>query len=277
MPLASPLAAKLQQVSDRLVSLGSVTVAFSGGLDSTLLLYLAARALPGRVLALTVSSPLNPPADLEALPRVLESLWCLGLDFQHKIFNADILANPKVRNNSADRCYWCKKALADLWFAEAGRNELSWVAEGSQADDEHLYRPGRQALKEAGVLSPLAEAGLTKNDIKAALDHLGVWGSERPSQACLASRVPYGRKLTRPLLKLIGQTEALLLTWGLAGPLRARAHDNLLRLEIAPKHWPFLLNNENWPERLKVLKLLGWRFVTLDLAGYSSGVFDPEN
>lgn len=270
------LTAKLTKVSRRLASLKGVAIAFSGGVDSALLLYLAAQALPGRVLALTVNSPLSSPADLEAAPRVVENLRRLGLEFSHQILMVDILANPKVRLNTVDRCYWCKKELTRLWFAEAGRLDLPWVLEGSQADDEHLHRPGSRALKEAGVLSPLAEAGLTKSEIRTALAGFDVWGADRPSQACLASRVPYGRKLTRPLLERIGQTENLLFSWSLTGALRARAHGDLLRLETEPEHWPTLLSTEFWPERLQKLRQLGWRFITLDLAGFNSGSFDRK-
>lgn len=276
MPLNAPLAAKIQRALSRLASLGSVLAAFSGGLDSTLLLYLAARALPGRVLALTVSSPLNSPADLAAIPRALESLRELRLDFRHEFLAADVLSHPRIKKNPPDRCYWCKKVLTEMWFKTAGEKGLAWVVEGSQADDEGLYRPGRQALKEAGVLSPLAEAGLTKAEIKTALAHFGVWGAERPGQACLASRIPYGRALTRPLLRRIGQTETLLAAWGIHGPLRARAHNKLLRLEVEPGNWAVILENELWPERLAALKGLGWEFVTLDLAGFNSGVFDKN-
>ena len=268
--MEAALQAKIDEVRRILAGYGSVLVALSGGVDSSLLLCLAREALGDRAAAATARSVLNPPGDLELSARLAEDLGVrrLVLDF-------DPLNMEEVRRNRRDRCYHCKLALCRRLLDRARDEGYLTVVEGSHAEDGRGYRPGRRAVEETGLKSPLAEAGLTKADIRAAARELGLPQWNRPSQACLATRFPYDAELTPELLGLVFRTETVLAEFGLGGA-RARLHGRLLRLEVPADRIEYLTREETRRPLLARLDSLGFDFVTLDLAGYRSGVFDPK-
>lgn len=248
-----------------------VCVAFSGGVDSSLLLAVACEAAEQQgssVYAITMDTVLHPKSDLETAKQVLS-----GLKAEHVLLTMDELAVPEIRNNPKNRCYLCKKELYGkmLQFAEA--KNISCLLEGSNEDDLHVYRPGLQAIRELGVKSPLADCMLTKKEVRelAAEYHIPV--AERPSSPCLATRLPYGAQLDLELLARIENAEQFLKEKGFYN-VRARVHDDILRLELDLEQFSML-----YQEKEKVIakmKSLGFRYITLDLEGFRSGSMDQQ-
>ncbi|MFH1530328.1 MAG: ATP-dependent sacrificial sulfur transferase LarE [Pseudomonadota bacterium] len=255
----------LQRLESILRDMDGAAVAFSGGRDSALLLAAAARALPAqRVVAFIGVSPLLPGRERDAALTVAAQIGVEVMEFY-----TDPLVDPGVVANEPDRCYHCKRALL-LRFNEEARCRGLTLVEGSQRDDDPGDRPGARALRELGVRSPLREAGLGGPEITEISRHLGLSTADRPSESCLATRVPAGTPLDAALLARIEAAEDTLVAAGFAG-CRARHHGDLLRVEIAVADIPRLLRVRLRTEILEELRTLGWRHVTLDLAGYRSG------
>lgn len=244
-------------------------VAFSGGVDSSLLLYLAAREAAPRgtkVYALTADTVLHPAADLEIARKVAREAGAL-----HRVIRVDENSNPAIRNNPADRCYHCKKQLF-LEFQKVCRElDIPCLLEGSNADDLKVYRPGIRAVRELGVDSPLAEAGVTKEEVRRMASELGISTASRPSTPCMATRLPYGTFLDPALLARIVRGEAYLQERGFAG-VRLRVHGDITRLEIPPEQFAELLAERR--EITETLQGMGFRYITLDLEGLRSGSMD---
>jgi len=258
---------KLDRARTVLGELDSAVVAFSGGVDSALALALSAEVLgPERVLAVTFTGPMFPPGEADeanALAKRLGVTWLvrpMALD-----------EDERIASNPPDRCYGCKKLLLG-WLRELARQrELGGVVTGSGADDLADHRPGRRAEEEAGVCRPLLEAGLTKPEIRAAARamDLPVW--DRPSQACLASRVPYGRALTAEVLDRIAAVEAGLRELGFT-QCRCRDHETVARIEVSPNELPRTLE-----QRGRIIELArgaGYAYAALDLQGFRSGAMN---
>ena len=241
-------------------------VAFSGGVDSALLLKLCTMVGGGRVVAVTMQTQLAPDDDLEWAGRLAAEMHV-----ERHVLTMDALSIPQVRGNDRQRCYHCKKALfADL-LAFARANGLRHVADGTNADDLEVYRPGRKALKELGVVSPLAQSGMTKAEIRAWARALGLSVSDRPASPCLATRLPYGCELTPERLNIIRQGERILHEYGFA-VCRLRLHGDMARIEIERAQTErFLQNAGAIAEKLKALGLL---YVTLDMEFFRSGRMD---
>jgi uncharacterized protein len=263
---AAALEDKRRALEESLRDLGGVLVAYSGGVDSTFLAACAHRALGDRSLAVTVRMAAVPRRLLDAAGAVARDL---GL--RHEFLTCDPLELPRFRDNSPQRCYYCKKAILGRLLRLAAERGLAWVVEGSNADDLDDFRPGYRAVRECGIRSPLQEQGWTKDEIRTASRALGLPTADLPAAACLASRVPYGREITARKLAQIDAVEQALETHGLA-PARARHHDDIVRIELGPDIDPAALFEPAVRRAVEAAaREAGFRFAVLDLAPYRSG------
>lgn len=262
-------------ISERLRSLiadlGSAAVAFSGGVDSTLLLALCRDILgPERTLALTLHSELSPAMERERAAGIAR---LLGVRHIEVPFRA--LDYPEIAANPPDRCYHCKRAMFGRLLEIAQAEGMAFLVHGANVDDLGDYRPGLRAAEELGVRAPFLEAGLTKADIRALSCQLGLPTWDQPSMACLASRVPYGTPLTAEALARIDAAETYLReTFGLR-QVRVRDHFPMARLEVEPEEIPRLAAPEARAAVVRRLRDLGYRYVALDLEGFRSGSLNP--
>jgi pyridinium-3,5-biscarboxylic acid mononucleotide sulfurtransferase len=262
---AGALDAKEQALRRTLESLGSVVVAFSGGVDSAYLAVAAARALGQRVLCVTADSPSYP-----ARHREIALAIARDFDLQHEFIATAEMDRPDYRSNPSNRCYYCKQELFGRLTALARERGMATVADGNNADDRGDYRPGRDAAREHGVRSPLDEAGLTKAEIRQLSRRLGLPTWDQPASACLSSRIPYGSEVTFAKLRMIEQAEDVLQSLGFRH-CRVRHHDDVARLELAPEEMARALDGEVRDAIVRDLKAIGYRYVSLDLQGYRTG------
>lgn len=261
----SPVYEKYTRLKAILAELGRVAVAFSGGTDSTLVLRVAHEVLgEDNVIALTAVSPSLPTAErqeAEALAR--------HIGVRHVLLPGEELANPNYLANTPNRCFFCKEATYGKFTAYAREHGYRAVVDGSNADDALDYRPGRRAAQQYGVRSPLQEAGLTKAEARLLARELGLPNWDKPSAACLASRIPYGTPITAEILRQIEQAEAILRHILGARPLRVRHHGTLARIEVEPTEFARILAQRE--EITRQFTALGYPYVTLDLRGFRSG------
>ncbi len=263
---AGKMDSKYKLLVNYLSKLGSVIVAFSGGVDSSLLLAASKEAL-GRdnVLAVTASSLIDPPGELEA---ARETALSLGVKWQplesHELNDLNFLANTK------ERCYYCKKRLLKELLDLAQKDGFNYVVEGSNLDDLQDFRPGYKAVCESGVLSPLMEVKMTKEDIRAAAKEVGLLSWDKPSGACLASRIPYGQAITVERLKRIAAAESLIHDLGVV-TVRVRDYGETARLEVPFDCFQKLTDHKVRQDIVERFKKLGYKYITLDLEGYRTG------
>lgn len=246
-----------------------ICVAFSGGVDSSLILKTACDAGKGKnkpVLAVTFETRLHPHGDLEEARALALSFGAV-----HKVIAVDEFADPEIMHNPVDRCYRCKSLLFRTLIRTAHEEGYQYLMDGSNYDDLNAYRPGMKALKELGIHSPLLELKITKKEIRSLASDLGIITSNRPSAPCLATRLPYGDDLDFDLLERIDLGEKFIKGLGFYN-VRLRAHRDILRIEVDKED--FLKFAEQKDFVLKKLKELRFIYITLDLEGFRSGSMD---
>ena len=255
---------RLEKLESIVAPYGSALVAFSGGVDSSLALAVAARALPTeRVLAVTSNNETYLPSELDLAREFAESLGV-----EHLVVNTRELDDPNYASNPANRCYFCKSTLYSDLAGLAEERGYACVVDGANKDDEGDYRPGRKAAKEIGVVSVLSEAGMTKAEVRELARYLDLPSWDKPALACLSSRFPYGQEITPHKLSQVARAEEFLRREGFR-QVRLRHHGEIARLEVGPEEMEraFAMREEISAELLDA----GFLYVTLDLAGYRPG------
>lgn len=264
------LGQKLVDLQNLISSMESIAVAFSGGVDSTFLLKLAQEVLGDRVVAVTARSSTFPAREYrEAVDFVNNA------GIKHFIIETEELDIEGFADNPPNRCYLCKRELFQQIIEVAHRNQIRFVADGSNVDDIKDYRPGMQALNELGIVSPLREAGMTKEDIRTLSKEMGLPTWNKPAFACLASRIPYGQNINREKLSMIEQAEQYLLDLGFE-QVRVRHHGDIARIEVLPRERSKFADGNFMDQVDEQFRRIGFAYTALDLKGYRTGSMNEK-
>lgn len=256
---------KKKQVQRILQELGSMAIAFSGGVDSTLLLALALEVCRPKVLAVTIDSPIYGAGDLNQARSLAKKLEC-----EHLVLPGRQLHDQRFCANPPERCYLCKSVIYKDLLGVARFRDLAAVIDGANADDLSDYRPGHQAARENGILSPLQEAGLSKAEIRILAREMGLPNWDKPSSPCFCTRIPYGESITLAKLQQVESAEALLRQMGFR-QVRVRHHGTIARIEVPADQLVRLLQASVRQPLLQALKQFGFTYVAADLNGFQSG------
>ncbi len=261
--LPHELLARWQTLLEYFEKQPSVIVAFSGGVDSALLCAAAYAALGDRMLALTIHSPVESAESIE-----VAKAFAAQVGFTHRVIEFNDLENPAFVANPPGRCYVCKKARFEALIELAKREEFTTLVEGTNADDVDDYRPGRKAVLELGIQSPLLDLGFSKNEIRSLLKAMGLPNWNRPSAPCFATRFPYGSPVTQKGLDQVISGEAFMRDLGFEA-IRVRHHGDTVKLEVDPDQFEGYITHRQ--QILEFFTGLGFRYITADLAGYRRG------
>lgn len=256
---------KLNKLKENIRNMGSLAVSFSGGVDSTFLLKVAADVLGNQALAVTARSSTYPERELKEAEAFAKSIGV-----KHIVIDSEELDIKGYSDNPVNRCYYCKHELFEKVKEVARQNGIRYVSDGSNLDDLGDYRPGMQAAKELEVVSPLKAAEMTKDDIRLLSKEMGLPTWNKPAFACLASRFPYGQKITREKLVMVDKAEQFLLDLGFR-QVRVRHHGDLARIEVGPGELRRFFDEEFMAKVYDKFKGIGFTYVTLDLKGYRTG------
>lgn len=259
------LTAKLEQLKLLFQDMEQALIAYSGGIDSTLVAKIAYDVLGDRAVAVTAVSPSLLPEELEDA-----KIQAATIGIAHKIVQTHEMDNPNYTSNPVNRCYFCKSELHDTLKPLALQLGYPYVIDGVNADDLHDYRPGIQAAKERGARSPLAEIGVTKAEVRQLAQQLGLPWWNKPAQPCLSSRFPYGEEITVAKLQRVGRAEIYLRNLGWEN-LRVRSQGDTARIELLPADIKNFVLTTDLQAVVSKLQELGFMYVTLDLEGYRSG------
>lgn len=262
---------KKELLRDRMAQYAAqdIMVAFSGGVDSSLLLKMACDAAEKtgkKIYGATVQTKLHPIGEIEAARETAEEIGAI-----HCILTVDELIEAGIADNPVDRCYLCKKHLFQRMQQQAGELGICTILEGTNEDDLHVYRPGIKALRELQITSPLAEVHMTKEEVRKLAAEYGLSTASKPAVPCLATRFPYGTSLTYEKMRQVEKGENYLKTLGFCN-VRLRVHDAVVRIEVDEKEFSRVMQHKD--EITAYLKELGYGYITLDLEGFRSGSMD---
>lgn len=254
---------KLEQLKNNLQKMGKVAIAFSGGTDSTFLLKVAYDVLGENAIAITTNASTFPKIELEQAKQFAEKIG-----IEHIIIESEEIENEKISKNPNNRCYYCKKEMFSKMKQIANRKKINYLLDGSNTDDVSDYRPGMKALRELDIISPLIKVSLNKKEIRelSKMINLDTWN--KPAFACLASRFPYGVKITKSRLEQVEKAELHLYHLGMK-QFRVRYHNDIARIEVSKDDFETVLKNSD--EITQRFKELGFKYVTLDIEGYRTG------
>jgi uncharacterized protein len=256
---------KLKQLKTIFAEMERALVAYSGGVDSTLVAKIAYDVLGDRALAITAESPSLLPEELEDA-----RIQAAAIGIPHEVIETHEMNNPNYTSNPVNRCYFCKSELHDTLKPLALKRGYPYVVDGVNADDLGDYRPGIQAAKERGARSPLAEVNVTKAEVRQLSQQLGLPWWDKPAQPCLSSRFPYGEEITVSKLQRVGRAEIYLRKLGLSN-LRVRSEGDTARIELPPEQIKEFVLTTDLPKLVSAFQAFGFLYVTLDLEGYRSG------
>jgi uncharacterized protein len=260
------MGSKKANLEQRIARMGSALVAFSGGVDSSLLVHVAHSVLGERVLAVTSRSATHPAHEVEAASRIAESIGA-----EHMLLDTREMDDPDFMSNPPERCYTCKREMFSMMKDVASARGLENIIEGSNADDVSDHRPGRRAISELGIISPYLDVGMHKQEIRDLARKAGLPNADKPAMACLATRIPYGEPITEERLARVGRAERSLIDMGYTA-LRIRDHGTVARIEVRPADIPRVLDERD--RIVDAVRAAGFSYVSLDLQGYRTGAMN---